>query len=253
MANLDDTTSNFPYEQYPEVEPLTTILCDTGDVLLVADADSRPPMRIQVSSILLSTASKVFRALFSGAFAEAKAVRNAAGTPVEIRVSDAPSDLLLLCQLLHFQGDLDHVRPQRFFDLALIIDKYDCAKALRHVIISKFATLELSGIEQAEHVCYLAAAWVLDQPKYFRDLSKEIVTHYEHGPVVTEEDSPLDVLPDKVIGKCSVNPLSNFANNSSLNLCSASLRRSRAYVPPQQVHHEVPHRRFRAQGHGLFQ
>jgi hypothetical protein len=84
-------------------------------------------------------------------------------------------------------------------------------------------------------------------------LSKEIVTHYEHGPVVTEEDSPLDVLPDKVIGKCSVNPLSNFANNSSLNLCSASLRRSRAYVPPQQVHHEVPHRRFRAQGHGVFQ
>jgi hypothetical protein len=252
MANLDKTTSDFPYEQYPEIEPLTTILCNTGDVLLDADADSRAPMKIQVSSFLLSTASKVFRALFSGAFAEAEAVRNAAGTPVEIRVSDAPFDLLLLCQLLHFQGDIDHVRPQRFFDFAVIIDKYDCAKSLHNVIISKFATLELSGIEQAEHFCYLAATWVLDHAKYFRDLSKEIVAHYEHGPVATE-DRPLDILPEKVLGKCFVNALSGFANISSLHLYPASLRRSRAYVPFQQVHHQVPHRRFCAQGHGLFQ
>lgn len=125
-------------------------------------------MRVQVSSVLLSTASKVFRALSNGAFAEGKAVRNAAGTPVEIRVSDAPSDLLLLYQLLHFQGDLGRIRYQRFFDLAPITDKYECAKALRYVIVSKFATLELSGIEQAEHACYLAAAWILDKRKYFK-------------------------------------------------------------------------------------
>lgn len=209
MTDLDDSTRDFPYGQYPEVEPLTTVLCDAGDVLLVADDDSRPPQRIQVSSVLLSTASKVFRALFNSAFAEGEALRNAAESGVEIHVSDAPSDLLLLCQLLHFQGDLDDIRHERFLDLALIIDKYDCAKALRHVIISKFATLELTGIEQAEHVSYLAAAWVLDQPKYFRDLSKEIVTHYEHGPVETE-GSRLDLLPDKVSSKCFVNPLSSF-------------------------------------------
>ena len=118
MADLDETTSDFPYGQYPEVEPLTIVLSDSGDVLLAADNDSRPPLRIQVSSVLLSTASKVFRALFSGAFAEDEAVRNAAGAPVEIRVSDDPSDFLLLCQLLHFQGDLDRVRHQRFLDLA---------------------------------------------------------------------------------------------------------------------------------------
>jgi hypothetical protein len=252
MADLDDATSNFPYGKYPEVEPLTTILCNTGDVLLIADDDSRPPLRMQVSSVLLSTASKVFRALFNGAFAEGEAVRNAAGIPVEIRVSDAPCDLLLLCQLLHFQGDLDKVRHQRFLDLALIIDKYDCAQALRHAIISKFATLELGGLEQAEHVCYLAAAWVLNQPKYFRDLSREIVTHYEQGPVGTE-DSNLDVLPDKVPSKSFVNPLSSFVNMFSLHICSASLRKSRAYVSSQQVHHQISHCRLRAQCHGLFQ
>jgi len=198
MADLNDTTSDFPYTQYPEVEPLTAIVCDIGDVLLVADDGSHPPLRIQASSVLLSTASKVFRALFRGSFAEGEALCNAAELPAEIRISDAPDDILLLCQLLHFRGDLENVRHQRFLDLALIIDEYDCAQALLHVIISKFATLDLCGDDQVEHVCYLAAAWILDQPKFFRGLSKEIVTHYEHGPLELD-DSRLDVLPDKVL------------------------------------------------------
>jgi hypothetical protein len=198
MADINGAMNAFPYAQYPEVEPLTKVVCDIGDVLLVADDGSHPPLRIQASSVLLSTASKVFRALFRGSFAESEAIRNAAGNPVEIRVSDAPAEMLLLCQLLHLQGDLETVRHQRFLDLALIIDKYDCAQALRHVIISKFATLDLCGDDQVEHVCYLAAAWILDQPKFFRGLSKEIVTHYENSPLELD-DSRLDVLPEKVL------------------------------------------------------
>jgi hypothetical protein len=188
-----------------------------------------------------------FRALFSGTFAEGEIIRNAAGSPVEIRVSDAPSDPLLLCQLLHFQGDLDKVRPEQLLDLALIIDKYDCGTALRYAIISKLATLELDDIKQTEHVYYLTAAWILDQPNFFRDLSKEIVTHDENGPLGLNA-SCLDILPDKVLSKFVL-----FLHLRSLDPRSACLRRPGAYIPPQQVHRQIPHRCFHAQRPSLFQ
>ena len=232
MANTYDAASDFPYGQYPEIEPLTKTLCDTGDVLLIADNGSHPALRIRVSSVLLFTASKVFRALLCGSFAEGEAIRTTAGRPVEIRVSDSPSDLLLLCQLLHFQGDLDKVRHARFLDHALIIDKYDCAQALRHVTTSKFSTLNLSGVDIEEHVCYLAAAWILDQPKFFRDLSKDIVTYYEHGPDAVE-DGRLDILPEKVHSRFMMHLfVQTPLTMCSFHPCPASLRRSRAHVSP---------------------
>lgn len=112
MADLNDATNDFPYMQYPEVESLTKVVCDIGDVLLVADDGSHPPLSIQSSSILLSTASKVFRTLFRGSFAEGETMRNATDSLAEIRVSDAPVNVLLLCQLLHFQGDLVKVKHE---------------------------------------------------------------------------------------------------------------------------------------------
>ncbi|KAM0706399.1 hypothetical protein Q7P35_005725 [Cladosporium inversicolor] len=186
MADLKDATNDFPYMQYPEVERLTKVVCDIGDVLLVADDGSHPPLRTQASSVLLSTASKVFRTLLRGSFAEGEAMRNATHSLVEIRVSDTPADLLLLCQLLHFQGDLDKVKHEQFLDLALIIDKYDCAQALRYATTSKFAALEPDDLGQTVKLSYLAAAWILDQPEAFRRLSKSIVTCHEYGPAAVE-------------------------------------------------------------------
>ena len=242
MADLTYASSAFPYGQYPEIEPLTKVLCDAGDVLLVADDCSHSPLRIQVSSFLLSAASKVFRVLFRGTFAEGKAVRDAAGSSVEILVRDDPSDLLLLCQPLHFQGDLTKVRHERFLGLALIVDKYDCDKALQHAITSKFAMLELSGVYQEEHVYYLTAAWVLDQPRFFRDLSKELVMRYEQSPTGLN-DSRLDILPAKVLSEFVTYSTSSASLTSkpfSFDSCPASLRRPGPYVSPQQIHCQIP-------------
>ena len=75
-------------------------------------------------------------------------MRNAADPHTESRVSDAPADLLLLCQLLHFQGDLERVRHQHFLDLAVIVDKYDCAQALRYTTTSEFAALRLKTLDR---------------------------------------------------------------------------------------------------------
>jgi hypothetical protein len=252
MADLNFATDDFPYTQYPEIEPLTKVVCDIGDVLLVADDGSHLPLRIQASSVLLSTASKVFRTLFRSGFAEGEAMRNAAESSPEIRVSDAPADLLLLCQLLHFQGDLENVTHQRFLDLAVIVDKYDCTKALRYATTSKFAALRPDDLGQTVKISYLAAAWILDQPEAFRRLSKSIVTCHEYGPAALE-DRYLDILPAECLSKsASTSSSLGFANDHSLDSCPASLRGSGAHISPQQVHYQIPRCRFRAQRHSLF-
>lgn len=179
-------------------------------------------------------------------------MRNAAESPAEIRVSDSPADLLLLCQLLHFQGDLENVTHQRFLDLAVIVDKYDCAKALRYATTSKFAALRPDDLGQTVKISYLAAAWILDQPEAFRRLSKSIVTCHEYGPAALE-DRYLDILPAECLSKsASTSSSLGFANDHSLDPCPASLRGSGAHVSPQQVHYQIPRCRFRAQRHGLF-
>lgn len=181
-------------------EDPTQVLCDTGDIVLVVDDGFHPILKVRVSTVVLSMASKVFRVMFSSGFAEAKAIRNSPDAPVEVRVNDPPSDALLLCQLLHFQGSLDELDSEGFLGLAVIIDKYDCAESLRHATCNKFAALRPNEADQIEHLCYATAAWILDQPKFFRQLTKDMVLYYGDGPT-KDEESRLDVLPSEVLGR----------------------------------------------------
>lgn len=91
----------------------THVVCDSGDILLIADDGFYPPPKIKVSSVLLSIDSKVFEALLSGGSSESQAIRDASGTSVKVRTSDAASDLLLLGQPLHFKSNLYSVNHQQ--------------------------------------------------------------------------------------------------------------------------------------------
>lgn len=181
-------------------EAPTQVVYETGDVVLVADDGIHSAQKMKVSTVVLSVASKVFKALFSGGFAEAETIRNSVHDAVEIRISDHPSDALLLCQLLHFQGNLEKLSYERFLGLAVVIDKYDCVEALRHVVYGKFAALKLDNVDQREHLYYTTAAWILDQPKFFRQFTKDMVLYYDSGPT-KGDDSDLDILPLEVLGK----------------------------------------------------
>lgn len=211
MAQIRSREGDFRGAQITEVfddmalsdlshETPTRVVYELGDVILVADDGIHPALKMKVSTVVLSVASKVFKTLFSGSFEEAKAIRNSPHAAVEIRISDHPSDALLLCQLLHYQGNVEWLSHERFLGLAVIIDKYDCVEALRHVVHGKFAALTLRSVNQREHLYYAAAAWILDQPKQFRQVTKEMVMYYHSGPT-KGNDSSLDVLPPEMLGK----------------------------------------------------
>lgn len=181
-------------------ETPTQVVYELGDVILVADDSIHPAQKMEVSTVVLSVASKVFKALFTGSVEEAEAIRNSPHDAVEIRISDHPSDALSLCQLLHFQGNLEQLNYERFLGLAVTIYKYDCVEALRQVVYTKFAALKLGNVDQREHLYYATAAWILDQPKFFRQFTKEMVVYYDSGPT-KGNDSNLDLLPLEVLGK----------------------------------------------------
>lgn len=93
-----------PTDNLPETAELfdTTIesLCEFGDITLVVEDGFHPELRVTVSSCILASTSKVFKALFKGCFAEGEAIRSGQR---DIYIADKPAAMLALCQLLHFK------------------------------------------------------------------------------------------------------------------------------------------------------
>lgn len=100
-----------------------------GDVLAILPTTA---IKLQVSSKILSTASPVFRSMFSPRFREGAAL--ASGTAlIEIEFPDEPLQALeAVFNVLHFRHDCvsASVSYDALYEIALVVDKYDLARAL---------------------------------------------------------------------------------------------------------------------------
>ena len=181
-------------------EAPTETVCDFGDVILNIDDGWHPPVKIQVSSCILATASKVFKALFSNRFAEGHAMRAEHQSPSEILIKDTPKDLLLLCKLLHWQGDSRPSSHRQLRGFALTVDKYDCVEAMRHISWSLFNPLSLDDLSEHELYDLITAAYFLDQPESFQKLTHQIV--FAYGNTLSEiYDRYTELLPSNLTCK----------------------------------------------------
>lgn len=112
-------------------EPTEESICEFGDIILVADDGFHPPSKIRISSCILASSSKPFKALFSKKFAEGFVAdtRNAAA-PHEVQIQDPPKPLSHLCRLLHHKPVVQDLIQRRngdlsaseMLDLAIIAD-----------------------------------------------------------------------------------------------------------------------------------
>jgi hypothetical protein len=203
-------------------EPRSETVCDFGDIILVVDDDFHPAVKIKVSSCILATARKVFKALFSNRFAEGKAVRAEHQTPCEILIKDTPNDLLLLCKLLHWQGDSRPSSHRQLRGFALTVDKYDCVEAMRHVSWSLFNPISLDDLSEHELYDLVTAAYFLDQPEAFRKLTHKIV--FAYGNTLSDTyDRYTDLLPSNFTGE-SCRPNLLLLDHSLINKCSMPQR-----------------------------
>jgi hypothetical protein len=204
-------------------EARTETVCDFGDVILNVEDGFHPGVKIQVSSCILATASKVFRALFSNRFAEGKAMRAEHQSPSKILIEDTPKDLLLLCKLLHWQGDSRPSSHRQLRGFALTVDKYDCVEAMRHVSWSLFNPISLDDLSEHELYDLVTAAYFLDQPEAFQKLTHQVV--FAYGNTLSDTyDRYTELLPSNLICKSQTN--SSLLDHSLIVARSISQRPS---------------------------
>lgn len=116
------------------------VLDPNGDVILELHDDFETVTSIKVSSSVLSIATPVFRALFSGQFKEAKDLQDSkkAGEILRLELpDDDPAGMLLLCRMLHCKGrseDFSKATPWQLMEASIVCDKYDCGEAVQSMI-----------------------------------------------------------------------------------------------------------------------
>lgn len=155
-----------------------------GDVILVVGPDKR---RMRVDSRCLRRASKVFAAMFSTRFAEGQNL-----SPLEPKEVPLPEDdhehMLVLCNAFHLKNEVLESTPTTsdMLNLAVLIDKYDCAEAVR--FISKAWLL---GWKKTYHQPWrktyyqqdverlVAAAYLMRDQEQFRVYTKVLVVWHE--------------------------------------------------------------------------
>lgn len=113
----------------PDSTTMTQVIDPNGDVALLLTADL-VPVRLIVSSKILSLASPVFAAMFSPHFREGRSLSSTCLTEIPLP-DDPPTAIRTIANILHFRHNLVFaVGFDCIFNLALVADKYDLVHAL---------------------------------------------------------------------------------------------------------------------------
>ena len=100
-----------------------------GDVCFVTkNKEDHSKTGFVVSSVVVSLASKVFKALLGPSFAEGRALRQTPnGTPLDIQLpEDNPMGMRLMLEFLHFCSRPATLTFDELTELATVVDKYRC-------------------------------------------------------------------------------------------------------------------------------
>lgn len=157
-----------------------------GDVILVFN-DEKNTTRLRVSSLILSNASSVFRALLGPHFAEGQQPRSAQNPKeVSLKEDDAVA-MVWLCKLLHHQQEeeqsTDHPNAAAgLYGLAISADKYDCLRAIRlagAALLEQFTRSSVFALLPLESALYLVAASErFEHRRYFALFTRRLVMDF---------------------------------------------------------------------------
>lgn len=172
-----------------------------GDVTL----DVGPPghkRRLRVSSNVLSLGSPVLAAMLNSTFIEGTVPTDGSTRTISL-LEDDPRAVTTLCNILHHQSQ--YVRVEMFKDvdqMALLCDKYDCAKALKPWTTLWLQKWRGSGKGEDDYWKMLYISYAFDDRSAFYAASLAILQHYDDD-MMTDASATrpgLAILPDSVIG-----------------------------------------------------
>ncbi|KAF2811823.1 uncharacterized protein BDZ99DRAFT_414378, partial [Mytilinidion resinicola] len=149
------------------------ILDSRGDVILKLGAEGE--CRLLVSSNALTLASPVFRAMFTGGFAESQDLSSASPREVPLP-DDNEATTILFCRIIHH----NHAKVPAVVDLELfaqltvLCDKYQCAAAVRPWAMH-WVTVLLPRIGEVGFEKLLLVTHGLDLPAQFTKVTELLV------------------------------------------------------------------------------
>lgn len=172
-----------------------------GDVVL----EVGPPgakRSFRVSSNVLSLGSPVFAAMLNSAFIEGNVPTDGSKRTISLQEDD-PDAVDTLMNILHLQSQNVIVWTFPLLEqLALLCDKYDCARALKpwKTLWLKEWRGSVNGEDNFWKMLYISYAF--DDRAAFYNASEGIVQHYTEYTIDSTPDTipGLAILPDNVIG-----------------------------------------------------
>ena len=171
-----------------------TVLDSSGDLILLVGEGA---LRIQVSSHVLSLASKVFKAMFKPHSQEGNRLKVAQGSSVCISLpEDDPEVTSLACQVLHHQVDHTAEPPSLVLlsKLATFCDKYDCICSIRPSVRLWIQRHQIEApLSRRENI--LTLSYMFDDAELFSAVTAELVLKYEGSFIERTSKTGWNTLP----------------------------------------------------------
>jgi hypothetical protein len=181
---------------------IVDIATTDGDILLILGET-----RLRVSSVILSSASPVFKVMLGPNFSEGQGDRSAR-SPKEITLEDDDLDTMTrLCRLLHHQRDLPATPhdgipldtcAKGLFDLAVLADKYGATESIQMAggyLLFQLASLKPKDIPISALVFLIAAAFMMEDHRHFALFTRRLVMDHVDNYSTVAHHPALAMLP----------------------------------------------------------
>lgn len=194
-----------------EAAKMTTIDLATtdGDVLLTIGET-----RLRVSSVILSSASQVFKTMLGPVYLEGQDDRSAQN-PKEIPLVDEDVSVMTrLCRLLHHQRDLpDSSRDPKslkedaegLFDLAVLAEKYFCTESIQmtggYLLFELGSRTKPTDMPISALLHLIAAAYILEDRRHFALFTRRLVLDHAITYSTVANHPALAMLPNLFLRK----------------------------------------------------
>lgn len=167
-----------------------------GDIVLVVGCNER---KLQVHSLFLKTASKVFRAILGPHFSEGQDLSS--DNPKEIFLSEDDADAVqTICEVIHLRHDAASqiLTGAQILQIAITADIYDCNDALKN---ASGYWLKHNGTDAEELKYFMAASYLFDDAQAFKETTAALILHHVSSYITLVKGDIEAILPWRIFCK----------------------------------------------------